>query len=232
MRPDGPPSLIESALKLATRLEHRGLREVALLAWGRGRELMSSSEKLTFLWVTPAPGSPEPDGLRVRRADPADGPRYAADIGTDSASTFRRRLSRTTSCFVAELNGRLVHASWVTTSGAWTRELQLYVVPPRGGDDGGGEAYVYESFTRAEARGKGAYPKVLRHIESWAAASGLTRLWVAVESSNSPSLRAIAKAGYSAGFELAFERRLGRLSRSDPEGPLAAVGRRMLVERA
>ena len=193
---------------------------------------MSSSEKLTFFWVTPAPGAPEPDGLHVRRADPADGPRYAADIGTDSASSFRRRLSRTTSCFVAELDGRLVHASWVTTSGAWTRELQLYVVPPGGGDDGGGEAYVYESFTRADARGKGAYPKVLRHIESWAAASGLSRLWVAVESSNAPSRRAIAKAGYSAGFELAFERRLGRMSRSEPVGPLASVGRRMLVARA
>jgi hypothetical protein len=196
------------------------------------RELVASSEKLIFLWTSPSDDHAVPGSLRVRRAEPADGARYAADIGTDSASTFRRRLTRTTACFVAELDGRLVHASWVTTSGAWTRELQLYVVPPQEPNDGGRHAYVYESFTRIEARGKGAYPQVLRHIESWSAAAGLSRLWVGVESANASSLRAVTKAGFRAGFELSFERRLGRLRLSEPVGPLAAIGRGMLVPRA
>jgi GNAT superfamily N-acetyltransferase len=226
VRPDGPPSAVEATLKLAARLRHRGVLEVALLGWRRVRELASSSEKLIFLSQIPSleePAEPSRRGLLVHRADASDAPRYARDIGTDSASTFRRRLTRTTACFVAELDGLLVHASWVTTSGAWTRELRLYVVPPRG------EAYVYESFTRPEARGRGAYPQVLRHISIWAAVSGLTRVWVAVESANAASLKAITKAGFSPGFELSFERRLGRLGRSEPVGPAADVGRRMLA---
>lgn len=234
MRPDGPPSAAEAVLKLAARLRHRGLSEVALLGWGRGRELISSSETLVFLSRTPSHDEPSKrtsGGLRVRRAEPSDAARYARDIGSDSTSTFRRRLTRPTSCFLAELDGRIVHASWVTTSGAWTRELQLYVVPPRGesGLSTGGEAYVYESFTRPEARGRGAYPQVLQHISMWAAAAGLTRVWVAVESTNAASLKAISKAGFSPGFELSFGRHLGRLRRSEPAGPAAATGRRMLA---
>ncbi|MDQ3662530.1 MAG: GNAT family N-acetyltransferase [Actinomycetota bacterium] len=236
MRPDGPPSAAETAFKLAARLRHRGVSEVALLGWGRAGELISSSETLIFLSRSPArdePGIRADGGLRVRRADASDAPRYARDIGTDSSSTFRHRLTRTTACFVAELDGRLVHASWVTTSGAWTRELQLYVVPPQGesGTNAGADAYVYESFTRPEARGRGAYPRVLRHISMWAAVADLSRVWVAVESVNAASLKAITKAGFSPGFELSFGRRLGRLRTSRPVGPEAAVGRRMLEPR-
>ncbi len=220
-------------LKLAARLRHRGLSEVALLGWGRVRELISSSETLVFLSQTHGHDDPTKgtsSGLRVRRAEASDAPRCARDIGSDSTSTFRRRLTGTTACFLAELDGRIVHASWVTTSGAWTRELQLYVVPPRGEGrlNAGGEAYVYESFTRPEARGRGAYPQVLRHISIWAAAAGLTRVWVAVESTNAASLKAITKAGFSPGFELSFGRRLGRLRRSEPVGPAAAMGGRLL----
>jgi GNAT superfamily N-acetyltransferase len=234
VRPDGPPSAAEAVLKLAARLRHRGLSEVARLGWGRVQELISSSETLVFLSRTPnhdEPTNRTSGGLRVRRAEASDAPRYARDIGSDSTSTFRRRLTRTTACFLAELDGRIVHASWVTTSGAWTRELQLYVVPPRGESplNAGGEAYVYESFTRPEARGRGAYPQVLRHISIWAAAAGLTRVWVAVESNNAASLKAISKAGFSPGFELSFGRRFGHLRRSEPVGPAAATGRRMLA---
>lgn len=221
-------------LKLAARLRHRGISEVAQLGWGRLRELASSSEKLLFLSQSPhrdEPGLRTNGGLLVRRAEASDAPCYARDIATDSVSTFRRRLTASTNCFVAELDGRLVHASWVTTSGAWTRELQLYVVPPRGESrtNAGGEAYVYESFTRPEARGRGAYPRVLQYISMWAAVSDLTRVWVAVEAANAASLKAITKAGFSPGFELSFGRRFGRLRRSEPVGPEADVGRRMLA---
>ena len=59
--------------------------------------------------------------------------------------------------------------------------------------------------------------------------SGLTRVWVAVESTNAASLKAITKAGFSPGFELSFGRRFGRLRRTEPVGPEADVGRRMLA---
>ena len=50
-------------------------------------------------------------------------------------------------CFVVEDGDRFLHSSWVTTTGAWTREIRAYLCPPQG------DAYVYESFTRADARG-------------------------------------------------------------------------------
>jgi RimJ/RimL family protein N-acetyltransferase len=78
-------------------------------------------------------------------------------------------------------------------------------VPPEG------HAYIYESYTSPAARGRGAYPFVLLNIVSWAAASGLSKLWVAVEADNAASLRAVEKAGFAPEFQITFARSLGRL---------------------
>ncbi len=145
-------------------------------------------------------------GLTFRAAGADDAELYARTIGTDSAATFRRRLSRTTQCFFVFGGEELLHASWVTTGAAWTREIAAYVVPP------GGDAYVYESFTRPEARGRGVYPFALRAICEWAVEAGADRVWVAVESGNAPSLKAIRKAGFEPAYEMRYGRRLGRLT--------------------
>ncbi|MEA2487594.1 MAG: hypothetical protein QOF16_1248, partial [Actinomycetota bacterium] len=108
-------------------------------------------------------------------ATPADGRRYEKDIATDSAATFAARLGPGMHCFFAMDGERIVHATWVTSVAAWTRELRAYLVPPAG------HAYIYESYTSPAARGRGAYPFVLLHIVAWAASSGLTKLWVAIE---------------------------------------------------
>ncbi len=160
--------------------------------------------------VRPA-GSPTPDyrhdrELAFRPAGPDDARAYERAIGTESATTFRRRLSDTTHCFLVELRGDLLHSSWVTTSAAWTREVSAFVVPPAG------DAYVYESFTRPEARGRGVYPFALAGICGWAAETGLSHVWVAVESRNVPSLKAIRKAGFEASYSIRYGRRLGRLT--------------------
>ena len=152
--------------------------------------------------------------------------RYARDIGTDSVSSFRSRLSERTHCFLVDDGDLLVHSSWVTTAAAWTRELSTYLVPPRG------DAYIYESFTRPEARGRGVYPFALQRIAAWASDEGLRRVWVAVEEHNPPSIRAVSKADFAEGFRIDFARRWGRVDVGTPYGPDASEARGFLSRNA
>lgn len=148
--------------------------------------------------------------LTVRRAGPGDGVAYARWIGTESPSSFGGRLSSTTHCFLVEAGTDLLHASWVTTSAAWTRELRRYIVPPPG------DAYVYESYTHPAARGRGVYPFALAEVCCWAQRSAIGRVWVAVERDNLASQKAIRKAGFGEVFRVGYRRLLGRVSVSDP----------------
>jgi RimJ/RimL family protein N-acetyltransferase len=206
---DRRPTLRDRALRTVARLSTRGPGEIAGLARGRVAEWLRSEEELIML-VRPAgadtPSFRHDPGLVFRRADPGDGELYARKIGTDSSATFRRRLSPTTHCFLVEHGDDLLHASWVTTGAAWTREIRAYILPPPG------DAYVYESFTAPEARGRGVYPFALAGICSWAVDEGVGRVWVAVESGNAPSLKAITKAGFERSYEMRYGRRLGRLT--------------------
>ena len=220
--PDLRPSLPTAVAKTAHRASARGPAEVVTLGVGRIKEWFSSSDDLVMFVRDPIPSPPSRTDLTFRAATPDDGPRYARDIGTDSAKTFAARLSPRTHCFIVEDDSRILHASWVTIAGAWTRELRAYLVPPDGG------AYVYESFTRADARGRGVYPFALAGILGWAAGSGISKVWVAVEEHNPPSLRAVSKAGFEEAFRLPFARRLGRLTIGEASGPLAHEAGRFL----
>lgn len=217
--PDLRPGPLELTLKLAARLRARSPWEVARLGLARLGDTVASEDRLIML-VRDAGGS-EPGqtrpGLILRRAAPHDAAPYARWIGTDSAATFRRRLTERTRCYLIAEGDRILHASWVTTAAAWTRELRTYLCPPAG------DAYVYESFTRADARGLGLYPFALRGICSELGDEGLGRVWVAVEADNPGSLKAVGKAGFGVAFELAYRRRWGTLSLDAPSGPLAGV---------
>ena len=224
--PDLRPSPTHAIAKTLNRAKNRGLGEVLSLATGRVKEWFSSSDDLVMFVRDAMPGAPDSESLSFRQTSPSDGPRYARDIGTDSATTFARRLSDDTHCFVVDDGTALLHASWVTTGGAWTRELRAYLVPPPG------DAYVYESFTRADARGRGVYPFALASILGWAASSSIARVWVAVEEHNPPSLRAVAKAGFEEAFRLPFSRSFGRLRIGSASGPDAQKARALLSPKA
>jgi hypothetical protein len=220
--PDRRPGPLVATSRIAARVKARGAGEVLRLATQRVRELISSSDELIFL-VRPTRGDrPSHDSLTFAEATREDAARYARDVGTDSAATFKTRLSETTNCFLVLLGDQIVHATWVTTTAAWTRELRTYVAPPAG------DAYVYESFTRVEARGRGAYPFALLHISNLLAGRGLSRVWVGVEGHNGPSLRAVAKAGFEEAFDIRYRRHLGRLHVDSPTGRLAETGSLML----
>lgn len=216
---DKPPPLHLRPSRLLTRALRRGPGEVAGLALARAREGWRASDALIF-YVKIAAGAPPPaarDDLLFREATRADAQAYARDIGTDSAVTFRRRLAPRVRCFLVVSGGTITHASWVTTSGAWTREIAAFVTPPEG------DAYLYESFTRADARGRGIYPFALGSIVHLMGREGIAELWVATEVANEPSIRALRKAGFAEAFRLPFRRRRGRVQRGAASGPRAAA---------
>jgi RimJ/RimL family protein N-acetyltransferase len=216
--PEGRPGPLILVARTAARVRSRGAGEVLGLAGARLQELVSSEDAL-IVYARPTggdpPARPGSDAFGFREAAPSDGDRYARDIGTDSAWSFRARLSATTRCFVVTQDELIVHASWMTTGAAWTRELRRYFRPPAG------DAYVYESFTRPEVRGRGVYPLALTSIAAWLSGQGATRVWVAVEAGNPASVKAVVRAGFEPGFKLRYRRRFGRLSLSPPAGPLA-----------
>ena len=220
--PDTRPSAFTAASKTLNRLKARGPREVASLARGRIQEWRSSGDTLVMFVRGAAPAGPADPTLAFREATEADAVRYARDIGTDSGTSFARRLSARTHCFLVDGETLLLHASWVTTAGAWTREIEAYLVPPPG------SAYIYESFTRSEARGRGIYPFALHGISEWASKEGLTEVWVAVEQHNTPSIRSVTKAGFVEAFRLSYTRRWGRVEIDDATGPRAAEARTFL----
>ncbi|MGH2818178.1 MAG: hypothetical protein ACRDJS_06920 [Actinomycetota bacterium] len=219
--PDRRPGPLVATAKVANRIKARGAGEVLGLAGQRVREWVASGDELIFLVRKTGGEAPDHHSLAFEEASADDAGRYARDVGTDSAATFRKRLSEHTSCFLVSSDDLIVHATWVTTGGAWTRELRTYVVPPAG------DAYVYESFTRTEARGKGAYPFALLHIASLLAGRGVNRVWVGVETHNEPSLRAVSKAGFEEAFRIRYRRRIGVLTLDQPAGRLAEVGRHL-----
>lgn len=206
--------------RLLNRIRARGLGEVAQLARDRIRDTIASADTL-LVFTRSAGGASHPKsphGLNFRAATPADGAGYARDIGTDSTATFAARLSADMHCFLVLQGELIVHSSWVTTSAAWTREIRGYMRPPPG------SAYVFESFTRPEVRGRGVYPFALSAICGWAADEGLERVWVAVEADNPASIRAVTKAGFQEAFRFSYRRRLGRLRIGNPEGEMAQIG--------
>ena len=215
------PLVPRSLRKLVARARARGIGEITGLWLVRARQWVASQDTLVMLVASPDAIPLERDA-QVRQAGPGDAPAYARDIGTESAATFRARLSTTTKCWLVFEGQRLLHASWVTLDRAWTRELGRWLEPPVG------DAYIYESFTRSDARGRGAYPRALADIAAWAARAGLARLWVAVEAGNAPSLRAVTKSGFTPAYEIAYRRRWGRVTVDPPTGPLAEVGVTMI----
>lgn len=210
-------SLRNGLAKNIARARARGISEMAGAVTGSWRAAVHSEGELTFLtrtaaWEGRVKRSDEP--MALQRASFADAADYAHFIGTDAARTFAARLSDTASCWLVRARGTVVHATWTTRGVAWTSEIRRFFVAPQG------SAYIYESFTRPEARGLGVYPFALVGIGHALATEGVDTLFVGVEADNHPSVRAITKAGFEPAFSLRFRRRWGRAELSPATGPL------------
>lgn len=201
--------------RAANRVRTRGPGEVAELLGRRLLEGFFSNDELVMN-VREAGGTfAVRSDLTFRAASEDDASRYATDIATDSVRSFKFRLSAGTRCFIVERDDRLVHSTWATTAAAWTREVRSYLKPPPG------DAYVYESYTRPEARGQGLYPFALTNICATLGSEGVARFWVAVEGDNPASIRAVTKAGFEPAWRLPHRRIIGVLRVGQPQGPRA-----------
>ena len=220
--PDVRPDPGKQLSRLINRTRARGIGELVDLSTGRAKELWGSRNTLVLNVLEAQVVQRDAQGLVFREASSADADAYAQDIGTDSRSTFSARLSDDVRCFIVEEDGKLLHSSWLTTTGAWAREIQRFLCPPEG------DAYVYESFTRADARGRGIYPLALAGILTAMAREEIGRVWVGVEATNLASRRAMEKAGFTEGFRVEFGRTLGRLWVGAAVGPRAEIGRTFL----
>lgn len=216
------PTPLETLSKTYARLRNRGPAELGSTLRSRLSSAVSSHGSIKLL-VRDAGGDPiERSLLEFRRADRGDGPAYERDIGTDSAWSFRRRLTDGTQCYLVLEEGRILHASWATTRVAWTSELRAYLLPPPG------DAYVYESYTRPETRGRGIYPFALANICAELGSRGVRRIWIGVEPDNAPSVRAISKAGFGEALELPFRRERFKITLGPPTGPMAHMGHQLV----
>ena len=216
------PTPSERLSKILTRGRTRGLSEASRSLGGELRSAIRSSGTLEFLVRDTDMTCPDREDLAFRAANFADAAAYAAQIGTDSIATFRARLSDTTRCYLVETGGQIAHASWMTTSGAWTTELGSLVTPPAG------SAYVYESFTDPALRGRGIYPFALSCICAELSSQGITEVWIGVEATNAPSVRAITKAGFKPAFSLDFRKRWRKLEVDAARGPRAETAGAMI----
>jgi ribosomal protein S18 acetylase RimI-like enzyme len=220
----------DSLAKKRARVRARGIKEVVQESVGRIRGEIRSDDELLFLvrdaaWTGKTQRKTD-EPLRLARATGDDADDYEIFVGTDSARTFARRLSRDTDCWLIRGRGMILHATWTTSGAAWTGEIRrFFVAPPQA-------AYIYESFTRPDARGLGLYPMALSGIGDALAADGIERLFVGVEVDNTPSLRAITKAGFQPAFSVTFHRRFGRLTVDEATGPLAELARDILQPNA
>ena len=216
--------------KLWARGRARGWGEVARLAADRLKEEIRSEDLLVF-FLRPSATGGMPSGnektsdLSVVRANEGHAITYERDIGTDSADTFNARLDKATRCYLVMDGERALHATWVTTGLSWVRELRRYFSPPAG------SAYVYESFTRADARGRGIYPFALRGICEDLHAGGVEKVWVAVEKDNPASLRSVSKAGFKEAFVISYRRRWGAITVSEPRGEDADLCGRCFLKK-
>jgi RimJ/RimL family protein N-acetyltransferase len=210
---DSRPNPTHAIRKFLTRVRTRGPGEVFGTGVQRLKDFVNSSDELIILARAAGGEMPKKSDLSFVEATGSDGDRYARDIGTDSRSTFAARLSETTSCFLVAEEKKLLHATWVTTRSAWTRELGGNLLVPEG------DCYVYESFTRADARGRGIYPFALQCICARAGGLGIKRIWVGVEADNPASLRAVTKAGFEPEMNIAYRRSVGRIEVSGARCP-------------
>jgi ribosomal protein S18 acetylase RimI-like enzyme len=209
--PDLRPTPLDVGRKTVARVRARGPAELAGLLRARLAENLWSNEQLVVFVRALSESEPPPavGELTFSFAGAADGPSYERDIGTDSRATFAKRLATGTRCFLARRGECIVHASWVTTRAAWTRELRAYFMPPPG------DAYIYESYTRPQERGRGVYARALEALAAELGRAGIRRAWIAAEAHNQASLRAITRAGYAEAFRLRYRRTLGLFQLED-----------------
>jgi ubiquinone/menaquinone biosynthesis C-methylase UbiE/ribosomal protein S18 acetylase RimI-like enzyme len=143
--------------------------------------------------VLPVPVS---HGLELRQASMADLPRLLYPSRTATAESLAERFGRGHLCFVAidRDDGPAAHARWVSTDLAYIPELGCDVILAPG------EAYMYDGFTRPDARGSGVDGAIRCQIFQSLREAGFRRVYSYVRSDNPVGVRAAGRWQRPAGI--------------------------------
>lgn len=134
-------------------------------------------------WETPD----APAGIAVRLARPSELPRLVSGRPPEPGlpDRFGKRFRRGDLCIVAvEADGAVARSSWVTAAATWIPELDMEIVLRPG------EAYLYDGYTRPDARRRGIDGAVRCFVFDRLRAAGFTRVYSYCRGDNGPALRA------------------------------------------
>lgn len=135
-------------------------------------------------------------GLVIEEAPPSTAAflLLGRDRPDEVAREIRRRFERGDRCIVARDNeGRYLHTRWVSVRPTYIPELGRCVAPRAG------QAYMYDGYTRPEARGKGVDGAIRAFIFARMRDAGFDEVLSYVRGSNAAGLAAARKWQQSAG---------------------------------
>lgn len=108
--------------------------------------------------------------------------------GDEIAEEIAYRFSRGDRCYTArDASGNIVHARWLTAKPTYIPELNLHVVPTCQ------QLYMYDGYTRAEARRRGIDGAMRKFIFRMAREEGVHEVISYVYSHNLPGIKAAQK---------------------------------------
>lgn len=113
------------------------------------------------------------------------------ELGPFDAKDGPLRFQRGDLCYVAYLDGRLAHYSWVQRSGLHPLTTAGVSVPVESG-----EFWIYHCKTADWARGRRIYPATLARITHDHFAEGYSTAWICTPMNNFSSQKGILRVGF------------------------------------
>ena len=135
---------------------------------------------------------PVPPGLSfswVAVSDLGDFHQHEMASTDRSEQISAERLRRGDRCAAGIVDRRPATSLWLTS--------QLRELPNRRLPVGGKAVFVYKTFTVPEMRGRGLHRAVLQWALGSLREEGFERAWVDIETTNTPSLRAVKAVGFA-----------------------------------
>jgi hypothetical protein len=181
------PSSVTKAVRL---LREEGLGRLAMVSLRLAISPLLDFGRVVFFlreldgqWRTP----PAPAGISVRLASSSELPQLVAARPPDAglAELFRERFRRGDWCVVAvDANDAVARSSWVSTLVTPIPELNMEIMLRPG------EAYLYDGYTRRDARRRGIDGVVRCFVFDRLRATGFTRVYSYCRGDNRPALGA------------------------------------------
>jgi GNAT superfamily N-acetyltransferase len=140
------------------------------------------------------PGEIQPNEARIEASYETLGP-DSPDLSlieeVQNQRLCQRRFKRGEFCFVAIHEGHVVSYIWGSLGKVGVEEISMAV------QTGPSEIYLYDAFTLEPWRGNNLYPAVLQRALEFGKDLGLARSTIFVEAKNTPSIRGVAKGGFT-----------------------------------